>query len=323
MSAPAPSRKATPAETVDLEFAKAMIEGFSRINRAIPSRFLYDARGSELFEDITELPEYYPTRTEMAILRDAADEIAARMPDGSVLIEFGSGSSLKTEIVLEAAGRLHAYVPVDISPAALADAKARLQKRFASLSVFPITANFFTELKLPDDMAERCKFGFFPGSTIGNLTRDDAARLLRKFGDALGPGAHLIIGVDLQKDKTVLEAAYNDSAGVTAEFNFNLLDRANRELKADFHRDAFSYHVQYNEKIGRIEAYLISRTKQTVEILGRKFELKSNERILTEYSHKYTLDGFATLAQEAGWASTQVWTDDHDLFSVHELTCEG
>jgi dimethylhistidine N-methyltransferase len=315
------SESATHAERqAPNDFAKALIMGLSAKQKAIPCRFFYDAVGSTLFERITELPEYYPTRTEMSILASRASEIPALAPSGAVLIEFGSGSSTKTELLLAELRDLYAYVPIDISEAALHDAEARIKSRFAGLCVLPVAGDFSRPLRLPDDIADLPKLGFFPGSTIGNLTEGEAVQLLTNMRAILGDGGRLIIGADLKKDVRRLIAAYDDAAGVTAEFNLNLLHRANRELGADFNVEAFRHLATYDVRNGRIEIYLVSRDEQTVHVLGHRFRFAAGERVHTEHSHKYDIDGFQALAESAGWQPQAVWTDPERLFSVHVLS---
>jgi dimethylhistidine N-methyltransferase len=301
------------------EFTTAVLDGLSRPQKTLPCRFFYDQRGSELFEEITRLPEYYPTRTETAILETHAREMTAGMPDGGVLIEFGSGSSRKTEILLEALPPLGAYVAVDVSESALRDARHRLIARFPTLDVRALVGDFSFPVALPADLAGRPKTGFFPGSTIGNLTPAEAQRLLEVFRELLSPAGRLIVGVDLKKDARRLVLAYNDAAGVTAAFNLNLLARINRELAGTFDLDAFRHEAVYNPRDGRIEMHLVSRRDQDATIAGRRFRFRTGESIHTENSYKYTVRQFQDVARTAGWAPTRVWTDRSNLFSVHEL----
>jgi dimethylhistidine N-methyltransferase len=307
-----------PAEEDD--FAAAVLGGLSRAQKSLPCRFFYDARGSELFEEITRLPEYYPTRTEAAILRANAAEMARAVPDGGVLVEFGSGSSLKTEILLGELANLRAYVCIDVSADALRDARNRLAERFPKLDVRPIVGDFSFPMALPPDLVEYRKTGFFPGSTIGNLTPAEAERLLRVFRAVLSPGGRLIVGADLKKDARRLVLAYNDAAGVTAAFNLNLLVRINRELGGNFAVDQFRHDAIYNPREGRIEMHLESLRQQEVSVGRRRFRFKAGERIHTENSYKYSIDQFQHLARSAGWLPDRVWTDDERLFSVHELS---
>ncbi|MGH1418273.1 MAG: L-histidine N(alpha)-methyltransferase [Hyphomicrobiaceae bacterium] len=309
-------------DPIDLDFARAVMAGLAKAEKSIPSRYFYDERGSALFEEITALPEYYPTRTETRILADNAKCIAGDVDEASVLIEFGSGSSVKTELLLKAIPHLHAYVPIDISPTALSDAKTRLTECFPKLLVVPIVADFSKPITLNPELGDLPRIGFFPGSTIGNLSSSDAVALLTRMRELLGNTGRLIIGVDLVKDEDTLVAAYSDAAGVTAEFNFNLLDRINRELGANFDVAAFDHKAIYNNQAGRMESYLVSKTQQSATLFGRTFDFKHGEAIHTENSYKYDLAGFASLAQKAGWSTRRVWTDADDLFSVHELTAD-
>lgn len=304
---------------VENEFARAVIEGLSQEKKSLPCRYFYDARGSTLFEDITRLPEYYSTRTETQILRDHAAEIVDEIGEGELLVEFGSGSSIKTEILLDRIGPSIAYVPVDVSETALADAKSRLARRYPELDVRPIIADFSRTIALPADLASRRKTGFFPGSTIGNLSPRDAEALLGIFGRSLGEASRLVIGVDLKKDPRVLIDAYNDAAGVTAAFNLNLLRRINRELGADFDEQGFRHRAIYDPAKGRVEMHLVSVRDQQVHICDRSFRFKPNESIHTENSYKYGLEQFRDVARASGWQPARVWCDIGEQFSVHEL----
>jgi dimethylhistidine N-methyltransferase len=306
-----------PAE--DDSFACAVLEGLSKPRKTLPCRFFYDARGSELFEEITRLPEYYPTRTETAILEAHAAEIVAGVPDGGVLVEFGSGSSIKTEILLRQLPRLGAYVSIDVSDSALKDANERLAARFPTLDVRPIVGDFSRPVALPADLEGRHRTGFFPGSTIGNLTPAEAAGLLRVFRAGLSPGGRLIVGVDLKKDARRLVQAYDDAAGVTAAFNLNLLIRINRELSGTFNLDSFRHEAVYNPREGRIEMHLVSTREQEVQVAGSRIRFRAGERIHTENSYKYSLKQFQDLAHSAGWQARRTWCDVDNLFSVHEL----
>ena len=303
-------------------FANAAIRGLGEAQKTLPCQYLYDERGSALFERITDVPEYYPTRTETAILTACVDEIVAQTPSGSVLVEFGSGSSRKTEILLDAFDKLAAYVPIDVSASALDDARIRLAARFPDLRVHAVVGDFRATLALPDDLAGRPRIGFFPGSTIGNFQPAEAVELLATMRQMLGVGARLIIGVDLRKDLAALLPAYNDAAGVTAAFNKNLLVRANRELGADFDLETFSHEAVFNDEKSRIEMHLVSRQAQTVSLLGQRFAFRPGETIHTENSHKYTVEAFHDLASEGGWTAQRVWTDASQLFSVHALSAE-
>jgi dimethylhistidine N-methyltransferase len=301
------------------DFAAAVLDGLTRPQKTLPCRFFYDARGSELFEEITQLPEYYPTRTETAILQAHAAEMAEAVPAGGLLVELGSGSSLKTEILLRQLPQLGAYLCVDVSESALSAARDRLAARFPALDVRPIVGDFSRTVTFPADLAERPKTGFFPGSTIGNLMPAEAVQLLERLGRCLAPGSRLIVGVDLKKDARRIVTAYNDSLGVTAAFNLNLLARINRELAGTFDLAAFQHEAVYNPREGRIEMYLRSARRQIVSVLGRRIGFGAGERIHTESSYKYTIGQFQDLARAASWQPCRVWTDPDNLFSVHEL----
>ncbi|ACK51947.1 methyltransferase [Methylocella silvestris BL2] len=299
--------------------AQIVLDGLSRPQKSLPSFLFYDARGSDLFEEITRLPEYYPTRTEAAILAEAAPAIAAHTPPGAVLVEYGSGSSRKTEILLDALPNLAAYAPIDVSQSALAEASARLGRRFPTLRVIPTLGDFSAPLILPASLSRRPRTGFFPGSTIGNFAPADAAALLTHMAQGLGDGGRLIIGVDLLKDVSILIPAYDDAAGVTAAFNLNILARLNRELGADFDLQSFRHEARFYAAESRIEMHLVSRRRQKIGLLGCLFPLEAGESIHTENSYKYSIAQFQALAELAGWSCRRVWTDDGDLFSVHEL----
>jgi dimethylhistidine N-methyltransferase len=301
------------------EFAAAIVEGLSKPKKTLPCRFFYDARGSELFEEITRLPEYYPTRTETQILNTHAHEMVDGFDHNGVLIEFGSGSSIKTEILLRRAPSGFTYVPIDVSESALASAKQRLETRFPALSVRPVIGDFSDPIDIGHDLASRPRVGFFPGSTIGNLTPPEAVRLLRTFKASLPRESRLLIGIDLKKDARQLVLAYNDAAGVTAEFNLNLLARINRELGAAIDLGAFRHEAIYDPREGRIEMHIVSLAEQIVWVSGRPFRFEPGERIHTENSYKYSIAQFQELARSAAWAPNRVWTDSRQQFSVHEL----
>lgn len=302
------------------EFAEAVLTGLGRTPKSIPSRFFYDAKGSELFEKITELEDYYPTNAEIALLTANAGEIAALAGPDVCLVEFGSGSSRKTDLLLEAMPDLAAYVPIDISDAALAGAVWRLAKRFPELRVMPVHGDFNAPLNLPTLVQHKRKLGFFPGSTIGNLTHKEAEHFLRRCRSLLGANSAFVVGVDLKKDRETLIRAYDDREGVTAAFNLNVLERVNRELEGDFDLSRFGHEAIYNEEYGRVEMHIRSLAEQTVDVLGEAFSFAENERIHTENSHKYTVEEFKSLAERAGWEPEHVWTGDEALFSVHYLT---
>jgi dimethylhistidine N-methyltransferase len=302
-------------------FRDAVLAGLTRRAKSIPCRFLYDERGSALFEEICELPEYYLTRTEMAILGDFAPEMAAHAGRHAQLIEFGSGASRKVRLLLEALEEPAAYVAIDISREPLRQAADELAAEFPHVPVVAICADYLQPLRLPSLPArgEARRLGFFPGSTIGNFAPEDAVDFLAGCRRVIGPGGALLIGVDLKKEKAVLDAAYNDSAGVTAAFNLNLLERINRELDADFDLGRFEHDAFYNEAAGRIEIYIRSRAGQIVTVAGRAIRFAAGECIHTEDSCKYTIAEFQRLAVRGGFRPRQHWTDRDALFSVHLL----
>jgi dimethylhistidine N-methyltransferase len=302
----------------DAEFAADVVKGLTARRKNLPPKYFYDQRGSELFEQITELPEYYPTRCELAILKENASAIAALIPEGAALIEFGSGASRKTRILLEAA-KLGAYVPVDISAAFLEHQAQELRREFPKLRVLPVAADFGAPFKLPAAIDGLPRVGFFPGSTIGNLEPHEAAAFLRQAGQTLGAGAVLIIGVDLIKHHEILHAAYNDAQGVTAAFNLNMLARINRELGGQFDLAAFEHHAFYNRERHRIEMHLASLKRQKVRVGNLTVDFRAGETIHTESSYKYTVPSFTALARGAGWSSLSVWSDPGTYFSVHAL----
>jgi dimethylhistidine N-methyltransferase len=312
------ARTDAPVRPQDSEFARDVIAGLRAKPKWLWAKYFYDDHGSELFEQITTLPEYYPTRTELGILENRAAEIARFIPPGAALIEFGSGSTIKARIVLRAA-RVAAYVPVDISAGFLNSEAAQLKRDLPHLRVLPVAADFTKPFELPAAIRGRPRVGFFPGSTIGNFEPSQAAEFLRHAGRLLGAGAHFIVGIDLVKDERVLEAAYNDAAGITAAFNLNLLRRINRELGADFDVGRFRHRALYNSAQHRIEMHLESQADQNVLVCDRVIAFAAGERIHTESSYKYTVESFQALAAEAGWSPAAVWTDPKGYFSLHAL----
>jgi L-histidine Nalpha-methyltransferase len=303
---------------LDSEFARDVIAGLSARPKWLWAKYFYDDQGSALFEQITALPEYYPTRTEFGILQRQAAEIARFIPTGAALIEFGSGSTVKARIVLRAAA-VAAYVPVDISAGFLNSEAARLRRDLPDLRILPVAADFTEPFDLPAAIRSCPRVGFFPGSTIGNFEPPQAAAFLRHAADLLGTGAHFIVGVDLVKDERVLHAAYNDAAGVTAAFNLNVLRRINRELGADFDLERFRHKAFFNRAQHRIEMHLESRVAQNVLLCGRVIAFEPGETIHTESSYKYTVESFQALAAQAGWSPAGVWTDPKGYFSLHAL----
>jgi dimethylhistidine N-methyltransferase len=303
-------------------FAGDAVAGLAQQPKQLSPKYFYDATGSELFEQITRLPEYYPTRTELGILRDRAADIASIIPDNAALVEFGAGATTKVRLLL-GASKFAAYVPVDISGDFLNAQARELRKDFPRLDVYPVTADFTTPFALPDQVKAMPKVGFFPGSTLGNFEPHEACRFLRSARDILGEGAQMLIGVDLEKNERVLYDAYNDAAGVTARFNLNVLVRINRELGGNFDLSAFTHRAIYNRERHRIEMHLISNKSQTVRIQGRSFAFRTGESIHTESSYKYSLDRFTALAKGSGWTPTASWTDPAAMFSVHALVASS
>ncbi|CAN7162082.1 ergothioneine biosynthesis protein EgtB [Phenylobacterium sp. LjRoot225] len=297
-------------------FRDDVLEGLSRPQKSISPKYFYDAEGSRLFEAICELAEYYPTRTEIGLLRGAAAEIASAITPGAALVEFGSGASVKTRILLDAAPQLAAYVPVDISPDALAEAARAIGRDYPKLIVAPLAEDFTTALRLPAEIAGRPVTGFFPGSTLGNFAPDEARDFLVRARRLLGEGAQFLIGIDLVKSEGELVAAYDDALGVTAAFNKNLLARINRELGGDFDLEGFAHRALWNAGESRIEMHLESLREQQVEVAGRSFRFQAGETLHTENSHKFTVEGVARLAEAAGWRLERRWTSVHPAFAV-------
>ncbi len=306
------------------EFRAAVLAGLSQPQKALPCKFFYDFEGSRLFDRICELPEYYPTRTESRILAKHAGAIARLVGPRARLVEFGSGAGIKIRLLLCALDRPAGYIPVDISRLHLLAAASSLARDFPHLAIAPICADYTRAFALPTLAGEApaATVGFFPGSTIGNFTPEEARLFLAGARHLLGPGSSMIVGVDLRKDEDVLVRAYDDAAGVTAAFNLNLLRRINRELGGTFQLDQFAHRARWNDELGRMEMHLVSRRAQTVEIGGERFAFKDGETIHTENSHKYTCDQFQALARAAGYAPKAVWTDEAELFSVH-LLCDA
>ncbi len=300
-------------------FAADLIAGLTVRPKRIPPKYFYDAAGSALFEQITRLPEYYPTRTELRILEENAASVARWIPPGTTLVEFGSGSSAKVRRLLQGGSPISTYVPVDISAEFLNGQALELAQDFPGLRVMPVAADFTQPFQLPHGVRPEQRAGFFPGSTIGNFEPAEAEAFLKHAGAVLGPGSALLIGVDLVKETDILEAAYNDAAGITAAFNRNVLARANREFGADFDLATFEHFAYYNVLRCRIEMHLVSRIVQAVQVCGIRIPFLAGERIHTENSYKYEIKTFQALARRAGWSSEVVWTDPDQLFSVHAL----
>jgi dimethylhistidine N-methyltransferase len=300
---------------VDLAFRGDVLAGLAASQKAVPARWFYDDAGSQLFEDITRLPEYYPTRAETAILSGRSGEIADLIGPGRVVVEFGSGSSVKTPLLLSAIAP-SAYVPLDIAGDFLRASSAALAAKFPGLPVHPVEADFMRRVELPAEVADLPKLGFFPGSTIGNMIARTATDLLRSMRETLGEGALLLIGMDLVKDEDVLLAAYDDAAGVTAQFNLNLLTRINHELDGDIPVDAFRHEARWNDTFARIEMHLVARRGVTFTVSEQTFTMREGESIHTENSHKFTKRSGQMLLAAGGWEPRARWTDEGKQFSL-------
>ena len=301
------------------DFRAAVLAGLAQPQKQVPAKFFYDARGSQLFDRICELEAYYPTRTEIGLLRRHAGKIAEAAGAEATLVEFGSGSSRKVRILLDALQAPAAYVPIDISRAHLMAAAQALAEDYLGLPVLAVCADYTRDFDLPEEVPDGVPLGFFPGSTLGNFAPVEAAGFLKRIAGLVGPGGGLLIGIDLQKDEAILHAAYNDPEGVTAAFNLNLLERMRRELDAELDPEGFRHEAHYNRARGCIEMHLVSRRRQRIFIGDRGFDLEQGETIHTEDSRKYTLDGFRAQAQAAGWRPLEAWVDDRRLFSLHYL----
>lgn len=294
-----------------------ILAGLDASQKTISPKYFYDERGSRLFDRICELPEYYPTRTEISILETYAEEMVAMIGPQASLIEFGSGSSRKVRILLQHLRELAAYVPVDISKDHLVASAAEIAKDFPHIEVLPVAADFTHPFELPNPRVMPLRnIVYFPGSTIGNFSPQRAHELLVVMHQEAAANGGLLIGIDLQKDNSVLERAYNDAEGVTAQFNLNVLRRINREFGADFDLASFRHLAFYNADAGRIEMHLVSTREQRVHVAGREFEFAEGEHILTEHSHKYTLEGFGKLVAEVGFTLEKCWTDPDAMFAV-------
>ena len=294
-----------------------IIAGLSSHPRALPCKYFYDERGAALFQKICELPEYYITRTEIDILDRYRVEIASQLGPNIELIGLGTGAGTKTRILVEALHKPAAYIPVDISEKQLRKSSALFRKIFPNLEILPVCADYLQAVTLPSPRHKAARnVVYFPGSTIGNFEPKEALEFLCRIANVSGRGGGLLIGVDLQKDQNVIEAAYNDKAGVTAEFNLNLLAHINRETGANFDLSRWQHRAIYNAEAGRIEMYLISATDQTVRIQDREFRFRAGEKILTEHSYKHSPEGFIALARQAGFDFVKLWTDDARLFGV-------
>jgi dimethylhistidine N-methyltransferase len=305
------------------QFLKDVVHGLNQPQKEIPCKYFYDERGSQLFEDICALDEYYLTRTEIAILQEHAGAMALEIGEDCALIEFGSGSGLKTRLLLEQRPGLRVYIPIDISREPLEHSARVLAERFPGLRIHAVHADFTRVVTLPDLGAPRARrVVYFPGSTIGNFCPEAALDLLRSMARLAGPGGGLLIGLDLDKDESIVWPAYNDRQGVTAAFNRNLLARINTELGADFDLDAFAHRADYRRDLERVEMHLVSLRAQVVWISGTKVRFKEGETIRTECSYKYSIEHFNRLATEAGFTFNRRWTDPEGYFSVCYLSVD-
>jgi dimethylhistidine N-methyltransferase len=303
------------------DFLAQAVAGLSGSPRTLPSKFFYDERGSDLFQKICELPEYYVTRTEREILRRFAPEMAASIGEKAEIVGFGTGAGIKTRMLLERLENPIAYVPVDISRQRLTDSAEALSREMPNLEVLPVCADYLQSIELPIPTRKPEHIAvFFPGSTIGNMEPPVAQKFLARVAKLCGHSGGLIIGVDLQKPREILVPAYNDSAGVTAQFNLNLLARANRELGANFDLAQWRHSAIYNQKESRIEMHLLSERPQTVRLGERNFYFEQGEKIITEYSYKHTIEGFTALAGSVGFQMARVWTDPQKFFAVFHFT---
>lgn len=301
------------------EILREVLNGLTKTVKELPCKLFYDERGSNLFDEITRLDEYYPTRTEMQILEENIAEIGCLLGEGTVLIELGSGSSRKIRLLLDNIPGLAAYIPIDISSEQLINSAVKLSGDYPEIEIIPLVADYTNEFKLPEINKPYDHISaFYPGSTIGNFTPEEAKSFLKRIAKLIGKNGGMIIGVDLKKDKKTLEAAYNDSKGVTAEFNLNILKHINNETGSDFKPGNFQHVAFYNMHAGRIEMHLVSKVDQKIHLNGSVIEMKKNDDILTEYSYKYTLKEFADLIQDFFEVRT-VWTDKNSLFSVQYL----
>ena len=317
------SRAADLSPFADRAFLADVIGGLSKREKSLPCKYLYDEEGSRLFDQICETPEYYPTRTELSIMETHGPQISQQIGPGVMLVEYGSGSSTKTRLLLEQLIDPAAYVPVDISEEHLYRTAEALARDFPAIEILPVAADFTRPFDLPQPTQTPTHTAiYFPGSTIGNYERPLASKILQAVAQRCGSGGGLVIGIDLLKDATVLQRAYNDAAGVTAEFTLNLLHRINRELNADFQINQFEHRAVFNPDQSRIEIYLASLCDQTVEIAGYPIEFQQGECIHTEYSHKYSVESFAQLAADAGLSLHHVWTDDRQYFGVLHFVIE-
>lgn len=302
-------------------FRRDVLEGLGRPLKGLPAKYFYDAQGCMLFEEITRTPEYYPTRAELEILSIQGATLAAHLPQRPAIVELGAGSSRKFRLLKAALGDIALYVPVDISPEMIVHEARALERDYPQLPVRPVVADFTARFQIPETGVPAV--GFFPGSTIGNFEPQEARRFLVAAGETLGADGVMVVGVDLIKDRSILEAAYNDRAGITAAFNRNILIRINRELGGDFNPAFFRHLSFYNAAQNRVEMHLVSLRRQTVHVDGVRFHFAEHERIHTESSYKYTVKGFQDLARFAGWAPCAALSDRKHWFSLHVLKYAG
>lgn len=303
-------------------FANDVAKGLGQKPASLPPKYFYDAIGSKLFDEITQLAEYYPSRIELGILSDNIKEIAERIGIGSVLIEPGGGSCTKIYILLDNL-KPKAYIPIDISSEHLKAASKDLAHKYQGLEIHAVCSDFTRQMRLPKSAAKGSRVVFFPGSSIGNFTPAEAHTFLHSIAQLVGKNGYFLIGVDLKKDKTMLEAAYNDASGVTAAFNLNILTRINNALDANFETDQWAHKALYNEELGRIEMHLVSRINQSVLVSGQRYHFVTDETIHTENSYKYSVEEFKALAAKSGLQSAAVWLDEDELFSIHLFKPEG
>lgn len=311
----------TYAESALPPFAQAMLDGLTRRPKQTSPKWFYDARGSALFEQITDLPEYYPTRTEIALLQTHLPQMVEGLGTGLVVVELGSGSSRKTPLLLSALQAPAVYAPIDISHAALHGACAALRARFPGLKLAPVVADFTEALALPADLVAHAgpRLGFFPGSTLGNFTPAQAALFLRRLKRLLGPGGRLLLGLDTVKDEATLLRAYDDAAGVTAAFNLNLLERMNRELGAELDLDQYAHEARWNATESRIEMHIVSRRAHVLDLLGERIVFRAGESIHTESSYKYSPAAARALFESSGWLMAGCWLADDAAFGCYRL----
>ena len=304
------------------DFSTEVVAGLAANPRTLPCKYFYDERGAVLFQKICELPEYYITRTEIDILDRNRTEIASQLGPAIQLIGLGTGAGTKTRILIEALAKPAVYIPVDISEKQLRESTALFRKIFPELEILPVCADYLQSVVLPSPLHKPARnIVYFPGSTIGNFEPDEAVQFLRRIANICRDGGGLLVGADLKKDPWVLEAAYNDKAGVTAQFNLNLLERINRELGTDFDLDHWRHQAIYNSEAGRIEMYLISEIDQFAHVNEHKFHFRRGNKIITEFSYKYAPQEFATLADKAGFNFVRMWTDDSRLFGIFYFSC--